>query len=71
MRKYVRKMMREAAQKKHYKASKYVAYEWNHRQIKKCGSPIRDRNMCRGTHKKGLWTSRYFTALALQKEKEQ
>lgn len=65
MRKYIRHMMRIAAEKKHMKPSRAVHQAWEERQVRKysrkCGKhgwTIRAINVAKGTAPKRKWAAR-------------
>lgn len=58
MRKYIRHMMRIAAEKKHMKPSRAVHQSWEDRQVKKLGWTHRAINVAKGTAPKHKWGQR-------------
>ena len=58
MRKYIRKILKSEANKKHIKESKYIKDMFNSMQIKKYGTKKRIENQLKGTHKKNTWKNR-------------
>ena len=58
MRKYIRKMLRAKAERMGVKASRYVAREFDRRQVKQYGETRRRIAQAIGTHKRKTWRSR-------------
>lgn len=58
MRKYIRKMMKYAAEHKGVKASKFIKNKFEKMQIKKYGAYRRDLNIQKGTHPRKTWKNR-------------
>ena len=58
MRKHIRAMMRAEAERRGYKASRYVREAWDQREIRKRGRAIRLINKAKGTAPKRLWKQR-------------
>lgn len=57
-RKYIRKIMRAAAERKGIKASRFVNREFDRLQRKKYGATVRSINKVKGAHKRGTWRTR-------------
>lgn len=58
MRKLIRNMFRAEAERMGVKASKYVAREFDRRQVEKYGETRRRISQAIGTHKRKTWRSR-------------
>lgn len=58
MRKYIRNMLRNRAEKKGVKPSRYVRSEFDRLQIKKYGDTVRKINQAKGTHTRRTWKMR-------------
>lgn len=63
MRKYIRRMLRAKGERMGVKPSRYVAREFDRRQIKKYGELGRLINQAKGTHKRNTWKTRIALAL--------
>lgn len=58
MRGLIRRKMRAEGERKGVKASRYVAREFNRRQVKRYGATVRRINQAKGTHKRRTWRAR-------------
>ena len=63
MRKYIREMLRNRAEKEGVKASTYVHDEFERMQVKKYGETKRMKNRAKGTHTRSKWKSRIEAVL--------
>lgn len=57
-RKYIRNIMRAAAERRGIKASRFVNREFDRLQRKKYGATVRAINKAKGTHKRAAWKTR-------------
>lgn len=58
MRKHIRNILRNQAEKMGVKPSRYVRSEFNDLQVKKYGYFARKKNQAKGTHKRSAWRNR-------------
>lgn len=63
MRKYIRLMLKNKAEKEGFKSSTYVHNNFEEMQIKKYGATNRLKNKAKGTHPRKKWKSRIEAVL--------